>query len=105
VTGGVTTTSNNQTQLFKQLYEKNCSSDAGSFDSFRSKFFAKVISRFTSFSLNEYDLRILPCVFLVEMSDFRDKELKHAKELLLNHYRKSVQNSMKLQDVWVKLKP
>jgi len=26
------------------------------FDSFRSKLFAKVISRFTSFSLNEYDL-------------------------------------------------
>jgi len=27
------------------------------------------------------------------------KELKYAKELLLNHYRKSVQNSMTLQDV------
>jgi len=30
------------------------------------------------------------------MFDFRDKELKHAKELLLDHYRKSVQTSMKL---------
>jgi len=26
-------------------------------------------------------------VFLIEMFDFRGKELKHAKELLLNHYR------------------
>jgi len=37
--------------------------------------------------------------FLVEMFDLRSKELKYAKELLLNHYRKSVQNSMRLQDV------
>jgi len=72
---------------------KNCSSDISSFDSFRSKFFVKVISRFKSFSLNEYNLRILPNVFLMEMFDFRVKELRHAKKLLLNHYRKSVQNS------------
>jgi len=38
--------------------KKNCSSDIGSFDSFRSKFFAKGIPRFESFSLNEYELRI-----------------------------------------------
>jgi len=43
-------------------------------------------------------------VFLIEMFDLRRKELKYAKELLLNHYRKSVQNSMRLQDMWVELK-
>ena len=42
---------------------KNCSSDIGSFDSIRSKFFAKVMSSFRSFSLNEYDLQILSSVF------------------------------------------
>jgi len=83
---------------------KNCSSVIGSFDSFRRKFFVKVISRFKSFSLNEYDLQILPNVFLMEMFDFRGKELKHAKELLLNHHRKSVQNYVRLQDIWVELK-
>jgi len=104
VTGRVTDTSNNQTQPFVAINEKNCSSGIDSFDSFRSKFFVKVISRFKSFSLNEYDLRILPHVFLMEICDFRDKELKHVKELLLNHYRKSVQNSMRLQDMRVGLK-
>jgi len=39
----------------------------------------------------------------MEMFDLRDKELKYAKELLLNHYRKSWQNSMRLQDMWVEL--
>jgi len=39
----------------------------------------------------------------MEMFDLPGKELKYAKELLLNHYRKSVQNSMKLQDMWVEL--
>jgi len=43
-------------------------------------------------------------VFLIEMFDLRRKELKYAKELLLNHYRKSVQNSMRLQDMWEELK-
>jgi len=43
-------------------------------------------------------------VFLMEMFDLRGKELKYAKELLLNHYRKSVQNSVTLQDMWVELK-
>jgi len=33
------------------------------------------------------------------MFDVRGKELKYAKELLLNLYRKSVQNSMRLQDM------
>jgi len=66
---------------------KNCSSDIGSFVSFRSKFFAKVISYFKSFSSNENDLRIL------------QTELKYAKKLLLNHYRKSVPIAMKLQDM------
>jgi len=58
VTGKVTATSSNQTQLFKQLQmKKNCSSHVGSFDSFRNKFFAKVTSRFKSFSLRDiYEL-------------------------------------------------
>jgi len=40
----------------------------------------------------------------MEMFDLRDKELKYAKELLLHYYRKSVQNSTRLQDMWVELK-
>ena len=84
--------------------KKNCSSDIGSFDSFRSKFFVNVIPRFKSFSLSEYDLRILPNVFLMEIFDFWSKELKYAKELLLHHYRKSVQNSMRWQDMREELK-
>jgi len=64
---------------------------------------AEVISRFKSFSLNEYDLLIVSSVFLMKMFDLPGKELKYAKELLLNHYRKSVQNSIKLQDMWVEL--
>jgi len=38
------------------------------------------------------------------MFDLRGKELKYAKELALNHCRKSVQNYMRLQDMWVELK-
>jgi len=38
------------------------------------------------------------------MFDLRGKELKYAKKLFLNHYGKSVQNSMRLQDLWVELK-
>jgi len=38
------------------------------------------------------------------MFDLRAKELKYAKEMFLNHYGKSVQNSMRLQDLWVELK-
>jgi len=49
-------------------------------------------------------LGILSSVFLMETFDLRSKELKYAKELLLNHYRKSVQNSMRLQHMWVELK-
>jgi len=33
------------------------------------------------------------------MFDLRGKDLKYAKELLLNHYRKSVPNSVMLQDM------
>jgi len=40
----------------------------------------------------------------MEMFDLRGKELKYVKELLLNHYIKSVQNSMRLQEIWVELK-
>jgi len=38
------------------------------------------------------------------MFDLRGKELKYAKESLLNHYRNFAQNSMRLQDMWVELK-
>jgi len=34
------------------------------------------------------------------MFDLWDKELKYAKELLLDHYRKCVQNYMRLQDMF-----
>jgi len=61
------------------INDKNCSSDIRSFDSFRSKLFAKVISRFKSFLLNEYDLWILSSVLLMEIFDLRVKELKYAK--------------------------
>jgi len=44
------------------------------------QFFAKVISYFKSFSLNEHDLRITPNVFLIETFDFLEKELKYAKK-------------------------
>jgi len=40
----------------------------------------------------------------MEMLDLRGKELKYAKELRLNHYRKSVQNSMRLQDMWAEFR-
>jgi len=33
------------------------------------------------------------------MFDLRGKELKYAKELLMNHYRKSIQNYIRLQDM------
>jgi len=65
---------------------------------------SNIISCFLIVSLNEYDLRILSSVFLIEMFDLPGKELKYAKELLLNHYRKSLQNSVRLQDMWVELK-
>ena len=71
----------------------------GSFDAFGNKFFAKIVSYFKSFSLIEYELRILLSVFLIEIFDLLGEELKYAKELLLNHYRKSVQNYMRLQDM------
>jgi len=36
---------------------------------------------------------------MMEMFDLQGKKLKYVKELLLNHYGKSVQNSMALQDM------
>jgi len=54
--------------------------------------------------MNEYDLRNLLSVFLIQIFDLLGKELKYAKELLLNHYRKSVQNSDVAGHVWVELK-
>ena len=64
-----------------------------------NKIFAKAISCFKSFSLIENNLRIFSSVFLLEIFDLLGKELKFAEELLLNHYRKSVQNSIRLQDM------
>ena len=84
--------------------KKTCSGDIGSIDSLRSKFCATVISCFKSFSLNECDTRILSSVFLIEIFDLQGNELKYAKESLLDHHRKFVKNSMRLQDMWVELK-
>jgi len=47
---------------------------------------------------------VVSSVFRMEMFDLRAKELKYAKELLRNYYRKSVQNSVRLQGMWVELK-
>jgi len=50
-------------------------------------------------------LRVFSSAFLIEIFDLLEKELKYAKELLLNHYRKSVQNSeVAARHVWVELK-
>ena len=49
-------------------------------------------------------MRFLSSDFLIEMFDLWRKGLKYAKELLLNHYRKPVQNHMMLQDMWEELK-
>jgi len=49
-------------------------------------------------------MRILSSVFLIEIFDLQGNELKYAKELLLNHHRKSVQNSMRLQDMCIEFK-
>jgi len=40
----------------------------------------------------------------MDMFNLRGKELKYVKELLLNHYRKSVKNSVRLEDMRVELK-
>jgi len=73
------------------------------FDAVWSKFFAKVIWYFKSFSLNEYDLRIVLSVFLIEILDLLSRaEIR--EKLFLNHYRKSVQNSEVAGHVWVELK-
>ena len=71
---------------------------------FPKQILCQIYSRFKSFSLIQYDLWILSSVFLMEMFDLRGNKLKYAKEFLLNYYRKSVQNSMSLQDMWVELK-
>ena len=71
---------------------------------FPKQIIRQVISCFESFSLNEYDLLIVSSLFRIEMFDLRGKELKYVRELFLNHYGKSVQNSMRLQDLWVELK-
>jgi len=67
------------TAFYVAIKGKNCSSNIGSFDAFRSKLFAKVISYFKLFSLIEYDLRIFSSVFLIEIFDLLGKELKYAK--------------------------
>jgi len=42
-------------------------------------------------------------LFFSEMFDLWDKELKYAKELFLDHYRKLARNSMRLQDMCGKI--
>ena len=78
--------------FYVAIKDKNCSSDIGSFDAFRSKFFDKVISYFKSFSLNKYDLRIFSSVFLIEIFDLLGKELKYAK----NCFRIITENPYKI---------
>jgi len=72
------------------INHKNFSRDIRSFYSFRSKYITKVISCLKSFSLTQYHLWSLSSVFLMKMFDLRGKELKYAKELLLNYYRNEV---------------
>jgi len=60
-----TTTSNNQTQPFKPLQmKKNCSSDIGSFDSFRTKSLPKLFH-----VLNHFHLVKTICEFFQVFSD------------------------------------
>jgi len=102
VTGRVTAISNNlykqpNAPLYGAINEINCSRDVGSCDFFRSNFFARSVSK--SFSLMEYAFANFSSVLLIEIFDLRVTELKCRKELLLNHYKMSLQSSMRLQDV------
>jgi len=45
-------------------------------------------------------LRIFSSVLLMEMFDLGVKELKCRKELLLNHYKMSLQSSIALQNMF-----
>jgi len=49
--------------------------------------------------LIEYAFAKIFSVFLKKMFDLPGKELKYRKELLLNHYKKSLQRSIRLQDM------
>ena len=99
-----TTTSNN---LYKQsnaalqgaMNEINNSSGVGSCDFFWSKFFAKDTPRFKSFSLIEYAFTNYFKCSSDRKIQLRGKELKYRKELLPNQYRKSLQSSMRLQEM------
>ena len=104
VTGRITATSNNQTRLLSSYKWKKLFERYTQLRLFPKQIICQRLSRFKSFSLIQYGLWILSSVFLIEMFDLRGKELKYVKELLLNHYRKSVQNSMRLQDMRVGLK-
>jgi len=42
--------------------------------------------------------------FLIETCGLPGQRAEYAKELLLNHHRKFVQNSRSLEDIWVELK-
>jgi len=109
VTGRVTAASSN---LYKQsnarlcgaINEINSSSDVGSYHSFRSKFFARSVSCFKSFSRIAYAFANFSTALLIEIFDLRVKELKCRKELPLDHYKMSLQSSMRLQDMcrWLK---
>jgi len=66
------------------------SGDIGSFNSFPSKFFVKLISRFKSFPPNKYELRIISSVISDRNILPPGKRAEIREELLLNHYRKSI---------------
>jgi len=93
----VAATSNNQTQHFSSCkWKKNRAADQTPSE---ANSLPKLFYAFKTFALNEYDLRILSSVFLMEIFNLPEKGLKYAKGLLLNHYRKSMQNYMRLQDM------
>ena len=103
MTGRVKAISNNwyeqlKAPLYGAINEINCSSDVGSSDSCRSKFFARSVSRFKSFSLIEFAF-----AFFFKCSSDRNvlppgQKAECRKELLLNHCKISLQSSMRLQN-------
>ena len=58
------------------MNENNCSRDIGSFDSFRSKFFAKFFHVLTHFNEMNMICELFQVFFLMKIFDLRVKELK-----------------------------
>jgi len=86
----------------------------GSFDSFRSKLFAKVISCFESFSLNEYDLLIVSVADALWSvhetpicweSTMQNKWLSIWQNCLLWPTTNEALSHTKLKEVWMRENP